>query len=809
MKQLFILLVCATILCSCSNLKEQDVSKTLFDFDWKFALNDQPGAEQVSFNDSNWRKLNLPHDFSIEQPFDSLNKSGQGGGYAFGGIGWYRKHFIMPETSAGKRVVVQFNGVYRNSEVWINGQLLGNRPYGYSTFTYDLTNYLNKPGTENVIAVKVNTTDQPNSRWYSGSGIYRHVWLKTTGLTYFPEGGIFVQTGKIKDDKTMLHVSCEVKSDASEKENLELQMLVKDQKGKEVARNSQKVSAEKGVFQIVSSNIKLENIKRWSLDDPYLYTVELALVSGGKTIDRYETKYGIREFNFDPDKGFFLNGKHIKLKGVNNHHDGGPLGAACFDYTFERQLKILKDMGCNAIRVSHNPPAPELLDCADRLGFVVIDEIFDEWRNGKREFGYAPHFDEWHERDIVDWMRRDRNHPSVIAWSLGNEVYEQNSTEGPVILKHLIEVASKHDKSRPFTSACNEIINDNKFGFSDLQGIVGYNYQEPNYAKDHKTYPNRIIYGSETVIYPYHEGTGFPLHSYEEWLTGQLEDYVAGEFLWTGFDYIGESGIGAGGYGLEPWLTWPQWPWRSAVCGVADLCGFEKPGYWFRKALWSDEPVVYIAVPFKPVGNDIHKCSFWGWPDVISHWNNQLETNMLTVQVYTNCSENELFLNGKSLGSKKWDIRKEAFLTWDVAYQPGKLEVVGKMNDGTTTRYKVETAGAPAKLVLTPDRKTILANKQDVTYIKVEVMDDNGNLVPFAENLVTFRVKGSGKLAAVGNGNPASHTSFQGSDMEAFQGRCLAIVQSGDKPGTITLEASADGLEKAEVAIIVKNPPAP
>lgn len=801
MNPILTILLLVAVVSSCSESKNQVTSESLFDMGWKFALEDHPGAEQSGYDDSSWRQLDLPHDFSIEQPFDSLNKSGQGGAYAYSGIGWYRKHFVMPEQSEGKRVIVRFNGVYRNSEVWINGHYLGLRPYGYSTFSYDLTQYLKRTGEENVIAVKVNTTDQPNSRWYTGAGIYRHVWLKTSGKAFFPEGGVTVNTRKISGDRAILHISCEVKNETIATGKFELKTVVKDQKGKKVADYTQEVNLGIGDFQIVSATFTIDKARKWSLEEPYLYTVEASLVAGDKQFDYFKTNYGIREFSFDPNKGFFLNGKHVKIKGVNNHHDGGPLGAACYDYTFQRQLNILKGMGCNALRMSHNPPAPELLDCADSMGFLVIDEIFDEWKHGKRPFGYSPVFDQWHEQDIADWMRRDRNHPSIIAWSLGNEVYEQTMDIVPEVLSHLIEVASTYDSSRPFTSACNEIIADNQTGFANLLGIVGYNYQEPNYAKDHITYPDRIIYGTETVMYPYHDGDGFPLHSYHEWLTGQLEDYVAGEFLWTGFDYLGESGIGAGGYGLEPWNTWPRWPWRSAVCGVVDLCGFDKPGYWYRKSLWVDEPMVYIAVPYKPVGNDIHKCSFWGWPAVLSHWNHSVENDTLTVQVYTNCLQNELFLNGKSLGNKNWDIHKEAFLTWQVPYHPGKLEVYGKTSDGTITHYAVETAGNPAKIVLSPDRKRIFANGQDAAYIKVEIVDEKGNLVPFAQNRVNFKVTGEGKLAAIGNGDPSSHRAFKGNQMEAWQGRCLAIIQSGNHPGQITIEATSDGLRMASIIV--------
>ncbi len=490
---------------------------------------------------------------------------------------------------------------------------------------------------------------------------------------------------------------------------------------------------------------------------------------------------------------------------MNNHHDGGPLGAAVLDDTHKRQLEILKEMGCNALRMSHNPPSPELLAYADSMGFVVIDEIFDEWRDGKTPAGYAPHFEDWHEKDIENWIRRDRNHPSVIAWSIGNEVREQyNKENAQKIIPMLLEAARKHDSTRPFTLACNEIVNFNDFGVLDMLDIVGYNYQEAFYREDHEKYPNRVIYGSETVMYPYHDHKAWQMRSYQQWLDGQFEDYVAGEFLWTGFDYLGEAGIGHVGTGFEFWKTWPNWPWRGADCGVIDMCGFPKPGYWFRKALWNDEPMVYIAVQTDESARNRDVASFWNWPRVEAHWNHHKSGDTLAVHVYTNVPDVELKLNGKSLGTRKWDIRNEAFLFWEVPYEPGTLEATGTTKDGKAVSFAVATAGEPAKLKLSPDRNVIKANRQDLSYVTVQVLDANNVPVPFANNTIEFEVKGAGKLVAVGNGNQQSHTAFKGNKMEAYLGKCLAIVQSTDEKGEITVTAKSGSLPVATATLRVE-----
>ncbi|WP_423126950.1 glycoside hydrolase family 2 TIM barrel-domain containing protein [Gaoshiqia sp. Z1-71] len=804
-RSLIISLMCFMVFLSCKNEQALHDAKMAFDFDWKFALDDHPGAEQPDFDDSEWRLLDVPHDFSIEQPFDSTYLTGGGGGYAYSGIGWYRKHFVTEKAFTNKKVSVLFDGVYRNSEVWINGHYLGIRPYGYSSFYYDLTPYLEPVGEENVIAVKVDTSEQPNSRWYTGSGIYRHVWLVAKNKLHIDQWGVFARTIETNQNEARVDVSIELNNDNDADQLCTVVTKFIDSEGKQVAKSETDVEVKAGQQQVIDQNIQLNNAKLWSIGQPNLYRLQVELMSGNEVVDSYTTAFGVRTFQFDPNKGFSLNGKHVKLKGVNNHHDGGPLGAAVFNQTHKRQLEILKEMGCNALRMSHNPPASELLAYADSLGFVVIDEIFDEWMDGKTPAGYATHFEEWYERDVENWIRRDRNHPSVIAWSIGNEVREQyNKDNAEKIIPMLLEAAKKHDSTRPFTLACNEIVNFNDFGVLELLDIVGYNYQEAFYETDHEKYPNRVIYGSETVMYPYHDHNAWQMRSYQQWLDGQLEDYVAGEFLWTGFDYLGEAGIGHVGTGFEFWKIWPNWPWRGADCGVIDMCGFPKPGYWFRKSLWNDEPMVYIAVQTDASARNRNMASFWNWPKVEAHWNHETPGDTLAVHVYTNVPDVELKLNGKSLGNRKWDLKNEAFLFFEVPYQPGKLEAIGKTKDGKTVSFAVETAGEPAKMVLTPDRQTIKANKQDLCYVTVQLLDANNVPVPFADNLVEFEVTGAGKLLSVGNGNQQSHTFFKGNKMEAHLGKCLAIVQSTDEKGEITITAKSGTLPVTTARLVAE-----
>lgn len=796
------LLLLFVVLASCKKEQSADNAKIPFDFNWRFAPDDHPGAEQPGFDDSAWRVLDVPHDFSIEHPFDSTYTTGPGGGYTYSGIGWYRKAFRTAPGFSNKKIGILFDGVYRNSEVWINGQYLGIRPYGYSSFYYDLTPHLNPEGEENVLAVKVNTSEQPNSRWYTGSGIYRHVSLLAKNKLHIDQWGVFARTADADEKEASVDVSIELTNENNADQPCTVITRLIDTTGKEAGKAGSEIVVKVGQPLKIDQRVRIDQPLLWSIEQPNLYRLQVEVRSGNTLLDSYTTPFGVRTFNFDPNKGFSLNGTHVKLKGVNNHHDGGPLGAAVSDYTHKRQLEILKEMGCNALRMSHNPPSPELLAYADSLGFVVINELFDEWMDGKTPAGYTPHFEEWYEKDVENWIRRDRNHPSVIAWSIGNELREQYNKENALkIVEMLTETSRKHDTTRPLTLACNEILNFNSFGVPELLDIVGYNYQEAYYKADHEKYPDRVIYGSETVIYPYHPGDCWQLRSYEQWLEGQLEDYVAGEFLWTGFDYIGEAGIGDVGTGCEFWKTWPEWPWRGANCGVIDMCGFSKPAYWFRKALWNDEPMVYIAVQTDESARDREHCSFWSWPKVETHWNHDKTGDTLAVHVYTNVPDVELKLNGKSLGSRKWDLKKEAFLFWEVPYEPGKLEAIGKTEEGKTVSFAVQTAGEPARIMLSPDRKTIKSDKQDLSYVTVQVVDANNIPVPFASNMIAFEVEGAGKLTAVGNGNQQSHTPLKGDKMETYLGKCLAIVRSTGEKGEITITARSGMLPVASATL--------
>ena len=795
------LLIVLMLIASGATALATNNSKIPFDYNWRFIENDQPGAEQPGFDDSKWRLLDVPHDFSIEHPFDSANATGPGGGYAYSGIGWYRKHFKTTAGLSGKNVWVLFDGVYRNSEVWINGHYLGIHPYGYSSFYYDLTPYLKPAGQENIMAVKVNTTEQPNSRWYTGSGIYRHVWLMAKNKLHIDQWGVFARTLQAGNDKASVQLSINLSNDSDVDQNCTVITKCIGAGGKEAGRAESALKAMRGQCTI-EQQISIQKPALWSVEQPNLYRVQIEVRKGGRVIDEYTLPFGIRTAHFDANKGLSLNGKHVKLKGVNNHHDGGPLGAAVFDATYKRRLQLLKSMGCNALRMSHNPPSPELLAYADSLGFLVIDEIFDEWMDGKTPAGYAPQFTKWYQQDVANWIKRDRNHPSVIAWSIGNEVREQYNKENALKLTKMLKDAARiYDTTRPFTAACNEIVNVNAFGMGELLDIVGYNYQEAHYKPDHETYPNRVIFGTETVMYPYHPGDCNQLHSYEQWLEGQLKDYVAGEFLWTGFDYMGEAGIGDVGTGCEFWRKWPTWPWRGASCGLIDMCDFPKPAYWFRKALWNTEPMVHIAVQTDTSARNRELCSFWNWPKVETHWNHNRKGDTLAVHVYTNVPEVELKLNGRSLGTRKWDLHTEAFLFWEVPYEPGKLEAIGRTAAGKTVSFAVQTAGEPAKISLLPDRKVLKANRQDLSYVSVQLLDANGVPVPFAGNNISFEVSGAGKLAAVGNGDQQSHTPLKGTQMEAWQGKCLAIIQSTDKKGEIVITARSGKLPAATAVL--------
>jgi beta-galactosidase len=760
--------------------------------------NTRPGR-RVSFNqnwqfrlgDSSWRQLNLPHDWSIEGEFREDNPAGTGGGALPGGIGWYRKSFTIPLVASSEQIFVEFDGVYRNSEVWINGHYLGKRPYGYSSFTYELTPYLVSGRKPNLIEVKVDNSQQPNSRWYSGSGIYRNVWLTTVDPVHVEHWGTYVTTPEVNERSATVAIETKVHLQDGP---VNLTTIIQDANGREVARDTQKATPK------VNQTLKVSSPKLWSDERPYLYKVISQLEQDGRITDRYETPFGIRTFRFDVDKGFFLNGKPVKIRGVCNHHDLGSLGAAINTRAIERQLEMLKAMGVNGIRTSHNPPAPELLELTDRMGFIVMDEAFDVWKTQKTKFDYHLDFDEWHQRDLEDMVLRDRNHPSVIIWSVGNEVMEQRTgAEGGKISRKLVAIVRNLDKTRPITSACNTFTLENTVLTEGDLDLVGPNYNQAKSAQFREMFPGRPFIWAETnsavatrgkYTMPSDEvrhwprqkedilklGPDYMCSSYdnstapwgstheETWNIVKKNDFLSGMYIWTGWDYIGEP-------------TPFPWPAVSSYFGIIDLAGFPKDPYYMYQSEWTSKPVLHL----------------------FPHWNWK-QGDTVDVVAYFNADEVELFLNGRSQGTK----RKQGEATqvfWRLPYEPGVLKAVSRKNGRDVLTKEVRTAEQPARIELIPDRKTIKADGVDLSFVTVKVVDKNGTVIPNADHLIRFEVSGEGFIAGVDNGNQISHEPFKAKQRKAFHGMALAIVQATRKSGRIVLKASAANLTPASVIV--------
>jgi beta-galactosidase len=772
----------------------------LFNGNWKFYLGDDNEAKNETYNDSQWRQLTLPHDWSIEGAFSEKNSTGQGGGGLPTGIGWYRKAFIVPASAQGKNVFIDFDGVYCNSEVWINGHYLGRRPNGYISFQYDLSPYLHYGAGNNVIAVKVDNSAQPNSRWYSGSGIYRNVWLSTVAKSYIPQWGTFV-TAKVNTANAIVSMQTQV---VVRQQGLHLKASVYTQSGQLVNSITTAIEDADTVANI-NQNIIVGQPQLWSVDRPYLYKVVLQVLAGKQVIDRYQTTLGIRSFNFDVNKGFSLNGQFMKIKGVCMHHDLGALGAAINVRAMERQLEILKDMGCNAIRTSHNPPAPEFLDLCDKMGFIVMDEAFDMWRKKKNKQDYYQYFPEWHKRDLEDMVKRDRNHPSVMMWSIGNEIREQFDSTGITITRELVNIVKNLDKTRPVTSALSEADPKKNFIYqSGALDILGFNYHPETYADFPKNYPGQKFLASETVSgYATRGYYDTPTDSTRHWPTGskakltqgnpefavtaydnvaaywgatheeywkiiKKHDFLSGEFVWSGFDFIGEP------------VPYP-WPARSSYYGIIDLAGFPKDVYYMYQSEWTSKPVLHI----------------------LPHWNWEPGKAVDVWAYYNNADEVELYLNGRSLGIQKKQS-DDLHVVWKVPFEAGTLKAVSRLNGKIVLTKEIKTAGAPARIELVADRRLIKSDGKDLSFITVRVLDAAGNVVPNADNLVNFTVNGKGTLAGIDNGSQSSMESFKEPQRKAFHGLCLAIIQAAQSPGIVTVTAKADGLISATIAIRVR-----
>ena len=766
-----------------------------FDFDWKFFKGDAAGAQQPEFNDSAWKNVELPHDWSIEGPFAEDAPTGGPGGYVPTGVGWYRKRFRLPEAYADRQVFVEFDGVMENSEVWINGQYLGQRPYGYSSFSYNLKPHLNFGARDNLIAVRADNSHQPNSRWYTGSGIYRHTWLVVTSPVHVAQWGTYVAISQMTGDFAMVRVRTRLANDGKTHSDCTLVTTLLDKDGKLIQTAEGKQDLAAGTDLEVVQQIALRNFTAWSLENPYLYKVRSVVQEQGRVVDEYETPVGFRQAVFDADRGFLLNGQRIKLNGVCLHHEAGSVGAAVPERVWERRLGILKEMGCNAIRTSHNPPAPEFLDLCDRMGFLVMDEFADEWKVSKPavRYAYSRHFDEWAERDVVTMVRRDRNHPSVVLWSAGNEVHEQWGEAQTV--RKMVDLFHREDPTRAVTVACHQIGGEPSGTLPEFLAaldVVGYNYvdrfrdrKEKYYSVDKQAHPNWKVIGTESEGM----GRGVSLDVEQLWKFVRTYDYVSGDFMWTGIDYIGES----------------RWPAKNSSSGVIDTCGFKKDGYFFYQSQWTSGPM-------------LHLFPHWNWKGK--------EGQVVTVTCFTNCESVELFLNGKSYGVKGYVFPRRGLepgvsaanaapssavrttsdlhLSWDVPYEPGTLKAVGTRGGKEAVTAEVATTGEPAAINLSLDRDSIAADRRDVAHLTVHIVDDKGRVVPLAENEVSFTLQGEGRIIGVDNGNPLSHEDYKGTKRKAWHGACLAIVQSTAKSGQVQLTASSPGLKAGSIAIVTR-----
>ena len=788
-----------------------------FDDNWLFILADSVQMATPEYDDNSWRRLDLPHDWAIEGDFLPSNPSGASGGALPGGVGWYRKHFTVGNED---KYFIEFDGVYMNAAVYLNGHLLGQRPYGYSSFEYDLTPYLNRGG-DNVMAVRVDNSDQPNSRWYSGCGVYRHVWLTSTAQLHVAHWGVYVSTTSKGDVNIEVTLADDDKSGARPI----ISHTITDAEGKVVASTKSKNT---------NARLKVRKPILWSTDNPYIYKVTTELVLDGKIVDTYVTNTGFRFYQFDPQKGFSLNGKSMKINGVCEHHDLGCLGAAVAEDALHRKLRILKEMGVNAIRCSHNPPAPELLNMCDTMGFIVMDESFDMWRRKKTQNDYARFFDEWHERDLTDLLLRDRNHPSILMWSIGNEVLEQWSSaeadtltleqanlilnaghdastlakEGELsvnslLTRHLASIVKKYDKTRPVTAGCNEPDPNNHLFKSGAIDIIGFNYHH-QWVKDvPKNFPGKPFIFSESVsalqtrgfymmpsdsVYvapvewwlPYSDPSmkcsaydnmhaSWSSTHEETWDVVKHNDFVGGQFIWTGFDYIGEP-------------TPYSFPARSSYFGIVDLAGFPKDSYYMYQSEWTNKPVLHL----------------------FPHWN-WLEGQTIDLWCYYNqADEVELYINGKSMGVRRKADSHQYHVMWRVTFEPGEVKVVARQ-DGREVRQKViRTAGPPHHLRLTTDRQTMAADGKSLAFVTVEVVDKDGNLCPNAENQVFFEVDGNVNIAGVDNGCQTSMERFKADNRKAFNGKCLVVLRAGKQPGKATLKAKAVDLKTETITIAVE-----
>ncbi len=816
--------------------REQD-----FNFGWKFSLNEKPDATSPEYEDEDWRTVDLPHDWSVEFPFDSTLWEGCTG-YLPGGIGWYRKHFEI-NNDDDQVAYLHFDGVYNNSEYWLNGKKIHHHPYGYSPFYFDLTPHLKKHN-ENILAIKVDRSRRADSRWYPGSGIYRNVKLIKTNKLHIPIWGTFITTPQVSENAAEIALEIKVKNDFYEKKEFQIFTKIFDQFENKITESKNNFSLEKKTEDVFHQNIEINTPQLWSLNNPNLYTAITSLFFKGNKIDEYSTPFGIRTFRFDPDDGFFLNEKNMKIKGVCLHHDGGLVGAAVPKDVWRRRLQILKSGGCNAIRNSHNPGSQEFLDLCDEMGFLVQDEFFDEWDNPKDKRlnmheqhsdydsrGYAEQFQAWAEKDLKNTVLAHRNHPSIIQWSIGNEIewtyprarkatgfFDNMNWNGnyfwsqppfsPEQIKETyfslpagdfsIEKTAKKlanwtrelDTTRPIIANCILPASSLANGYADALNIVGFSYRRVMYDYAKKHYPDKVIMGTENLA------------QWHEWKAVMERPFVSGTFLWTGIDYMGEANEG--------------WPRKGSGSGLLDLAGFPKPSYHMMKSLWTDEPHIYMTTQSLP--KSIYKINknkavvenvegaweqaLWSWHDVNEHWN-YTDGEMVIVEILSNCEEVELFHNGKSLGKKYLANLPDHIYKWAIPFSSGKLIAKGNKN-GEAVEYELNTALKPVSISVELDKNNLTANGYDVAHIVVQLIDENNNPVQHTEREIFFEINGNIKSLGVDNGHNRNVQPYQSNKVTTKNGRALLIVQAERKKGKALITVSGNGLKDAVKELVVE-----
>lgn len=781
---------------SVTSYAQETRQKTNFNQDWKFYKGDIENGQSVDLNDSQWRTLNLPHDWSIEGPFNE--KWASATGYLPGGIGWYRKAFTLPKSMDNKHVFIYFDGVYKNSEVWINGHLLGKRPNGFIAFEYELTPYLNK-NDKNLVAVRVDHSQFADSRWYTGSGINRNVYLIAVNPVHVSQWGVVFTTPKVSKENASGLVEVSLQNQSAIAKKATVRVTLQNAKGKDVSSSQNTIALPKNGSGKTLILLDIKDPILWSVDHPHLYQLKVKVYVDGKETDDYDDEVGIRTFRFDADKGFFLNGKNLKIKGVCLHDDAGALGTAVPAEVWERRLIKLKEGGCNAIRMSHNPHADYFYKLADRLGFLVMDEAFDEWETGKNKWisgwnvgvpgkdGYHEYFKEWADRDLRDMILRNRNRPSIIMWSIGNEIdYPNDPYSDPIlntgrnpqiygkgylpdhppakrlaeISEQLVKVAKAVDTSRPITGALAGVVMSNTTNYPENLDVVGYNYQEYRYQEDHERYPKRVIYGSEN-------GMGLAA-----WQAVSENPFISAQFLWTGVDYLGEAG---------------RWPSRSSGAGLLDLAGNPKPLYYFRKSLWTTKPMIHLVV--SPMPKDTSdKRSNYRRLETSWNWN---AGEQVRVTSFTNCASAELFLNGKSLGKK--DQNADRIISWDINYEPGTLVVKGYEPGKATVADTLQTSGKAAAInahiYVSPFYK-----KPGMTQIEMQLIDDKGIPVINDDHEIAVSISGPATLAGMESGSNTSHEDYKSNQRKTLNGKLLIFVNSQQKAGMVKITLTSDDL---------------